>query len=88
MGIFLPSQLEFLAGNDPKNLRPLGTIKPASGEKQPGPLKETLTLKGIQQSARYLEVRASNLGKIPAGHPAAGQKAWLFVDEIIVRTAP
>jgi hypothetical protein len=34
--------------------------------------------------ARYLRVRARNRGLLPDWHPAAGEYAWLFVDEIIV----
>ena len=35
-------------------------------------------------NARYVRVHAANFGKIPAGNPGAGSKAWLFVDEIEV----
>ncbi len=34
---------------------------------------------------RYVRVQAKNVGVCPAGHPGAGGKAWLFVDEIVVR---
>jgi len=33
---------------------------------------------------RYIRIKATNLGKVPAGHEAEGQDAWLFIDEIIV----
>ncbi len=36
-------------------------------------------------NARYVRVHAYNLGKIPACHPGAGDDAFIFVDEIIVR---
>lgn len=42
----------------------------------------------VDQPARLLRVRVKNLGTLPAGHPAAGQPAWLFVDEIIVNPEP
>ena len=35
--------------------------------------------------ARYVKVRAENAGPLPAWHPGAGGKAWIFVDEIAVR---
>jgi hexosaminidase len=35
--------------------------------------------------ARYVKVRAANAGPLPAWHPGAGGKAWIFVDEIAVR---
>jgi hexosaminidase len=33
---------------------------------------------------RYIKVVATNWGEIPAGNPGAGNKPWLFVDEIEV----
>ena len=33
-------------------------------------------------NARYIRFTAKNRGKCPAGHPGAGGKAWVFVDEI------
>ncbi len=35
-------------------------------------------------NARYVRVQVRNLGTIPPGHAGAGNKAWLFVDEIEV----
>jgi arylsulfatase len=34
--------------------------------------------------ARYVRVRARNRGLLPDWHPAAGEYAWLFVDEVVV----
>ena len=34
--------------------------------------------------ARYVRVKAVNLGKIPAWHPGAGFDAFIFVDEIFI----
>ncbi len=33
---------------------------------------------------RYLRVLARNRGSLPSWHPGSGEKAWLFVDEIVV----
>ena len=35
--------------------------------------------------ARYVRIRAYNIGKIPAWHPGAGGDPWIFVDEVIIR---
>jgi hypothetical protein len=83
-GIFLPSRVEFLAGDDPAALQPLGAARPVAEPKQRGPLCEVLSVKNLNPRARYVEVRATSLGKIPSWHQAAGQKAWLFVDEVLV----
>jgi arylsulfatase len=34
--------------------------------------------------ARYVRIKASNVGICPDWHPGAGGKAWLFCDEIII----
>ena len=34
--------------------------------------------------ARYVKVRAANMGVCPPWHKGAGDLAWLFVDEIII----
>lgn len=38
----------------------------------------------INNSAKYIRVRATNFGKIPAWHPGAGDDAFIFVDEIMI----
>ena len=53
-------------------------------------VQEIVALKGIVKvdipstNIRYLKVNAFNQGKIPDGNPGAGEKAWLFIDEIKV----
>ncbi len=54
----------------------------------------TVTIKGLEkgtmqvefagQKARFIKVVVKNWGDIRAGEPGAGNKAWLFVDEIEV----
>ena len=35
-------------------------------------------------AVRYVRVQAKNIGVCPAGHPGAGEKAWVMADEIVV----
>jgi hypothetical protein len=35
-------------------------------------------------NTRYLKIHAKNMGQCPPWHPGAGDKAWIFCDEIIV----
>jgi sialate O-acetylesterase len=47
--------------------------------------KQIVTLRApFMKNARYIRVKANNIGVCPPGHPGAGDKAWLFIDEIIV----
>lgn len=39
----------------------------------------------LPQRTRYVRVRIEHYGKLPAWHPGAGNDAWFFADEIIVR---
>ena len=38
----------------------------------------------LNQKARYIKIKAGNIGICPEWHAGSGGKAWLFVDEIIV----
>jgi hypothetical protein len=51
---------------------------------EPGPLTRSIAAADLNLRARYVKMRGVNIGTIPAGHPAAGAKAWLFVDELMV----
>ena len=35
-------------------------------------------------SARYIKVEAVSIGPIPDWHIAKGEKAWIFIDEIMI----
>jgi len=48
------------------------------------PLVHMFSTPELKSSARFVRVRARNVGRIPPGNPAAGSKAWLFVDELLV----
>jgi len=83
VGIYLPQRVDFFVGDDPSALKLAGTAMPATPPSQVGPLKETLRVKDLKLRGRYIQVHAANLKRIPAGQPAAGEKAWLFVDELM-----
>jgi sialate O-acetylesterase len=36
------------------------------------------------KKVRFIKLKAANIGVCPLGHPGAGEKAWLFVDEVEV----
>ncbi|MBN2264388.1 MAG: glycoside hydrolase family 92 protein, partial [Candidatus Aminicenantes bacterium] len=36
------------------------------------------------REARFVRVRARNIGAVPGWHDGAGGRAWLFADEIVV----
>jgi len=40
---------------------------------------------GCDFIARYIRIHAHNRGVCPAWHPGAGEKAWIFLDELGVQ---
>jgi hexosaminidase len=85
VGIWLPSSVEYAVSADGKTFRVVATVANDVPAKKPGPLVKEFAAKLPATKARYIRVRAKSLGTMPAWHHAAGQKAWLFVDEIAVR---
>jgi hypothetical protein len=47
-------------------------------------LTHTFTVEGNAR-AKYLRLTAKNYGPLPDWHISAGQQAWVFVDEIIIK---
>ncbi len=89
--VFLPTEVEISVSEDGETFSSLGTLthdvpwddytpgrhyfeapaEPDSGDEPP--------------AVRFVRIRAANRGLTPAGHDRAGESAWLYVDEIIVR---
>jgi hexosaminidase len=84
VGIFLPRQVEFAVSDDGNTFTTVATVKPKISEREPGPLRSVLTADTQDTKGRYVRVRGENIGKIPDWHRAAGRRAWLFVDEVLV----
>jgi len=38
----------------------------------------------VKSKTRFIKLTALNLGNCPAWHQGAGNKSWLFADEIVV----
>lgn len=79
--VYLPQYVEVMVSLDGKTYTAAGRSSDF--------VKDTLTMGWInvnfrQKNARYVKVTAKNYGLIPEGQPGAGNKAWLFADEIQV----
>jgi len=88
VGIYLPAEVGLEVSEDGKRYRTVAAIKPPPRKDEPGPLVETVQFDKLKLRARYVRVVAKNVATIPAGHPAAGRKAWLFADEIMIDSVP
>ena len=87
-GMVLPRRIELAVSDDGKEFRTVATrrIDVPVERNAPGQLAvKPLVLEPKDVSARYVRFRAESVGKLPDWHPAAGNPAWLFVDEIVIR---
>jgi len=82
--IWMPTRIEFEISSDGTNFRKVADIKTDVDPKDMMPTIREYFEKIVPVKARYVRVRAYNLGKIPAWHPGAGDDAFIFVDEIII----
>jgi hexosaminidase len=79
--IYLPSKIEIFASDDGINYK--SKFKSTSISSDTKICKISIDLKGVK--SQYLKFNFSNYGVIPDGAQGAGHKAWLFVDEIVVK---
>jgi len=82
--IFLPVTVEFALSDDGRDYRVLATLESGTSLPTTEPFLKEFGAKTGHVKARFVRVRAKNIGVCPPGHPGAGGKAWLFVDEIVV----
>ena len=80
----MPEVVEFAVSMDGKEFTDIGTATSDTPQKTPDKIIEDLSVIVEKQRARYVRVKAKNLGTCPPWHPGAGGKAWVFVDEIMV----
>jgi len=80
--IFFPKAIEVALSEDGTDFRPVGRIdtgEPKRGEEM---LSRDFVISLESVTARFVRIRAANVGVCPPWHAGAGGKAWVFVDEI------
>lgn len=82
--IFFPTSVEYAISADGKEFKVLATLTHDISPKQQDAIVRDFVFEMPSTLARYVRVRAKNVGICPVWHPGAGGKAWIFADEIIV----
>ena len=81
--IFMPTEVEFFVSKDGKNYESVGVVEnEVAPEAEDAIIQELEIRKHLQ--ARYVRMVAKNLGVCPEWHVGAGEKAWIFCDEIVI----
>jgi len=83
--IFYPTSVKFAVSEDGENFQAVDTIENDFPTDHPDPVVKEFKAKFEPIKARYVKVFAKNIGVCPPKHPSAGGKAWVFVDEIVIR---
>ncbi len=83
--IWLPERVVFSISTDGKTFDTVKTIKNDIPQTEMQTVIKEFTIKNLNRRAKYIKVQAKNIGVCPKWHPGAGGKAWVFVDEIIVK---
>ncbi|HEX8246963.1 MAG TPA: GH92 family glycosyl hydrolase [Pyrinomonadaceae bacterium] len=82
--IWMPTRVEFEISNDNVNFTKVADIKTDVSPEDMEHRIRDYKIEIAPAKARYVRVKAYNLGKIPAWHPGAGFDAFIFVDEIFI----
>jgi hexosaminidase len=82
--IFLPSSVEIAVSADGKDFETVQTLTHDVPPLSPGAMVKEFSTRVSGHRARFVRLRARNIGVCPEGHRAVGEKAWLFADEIVV----
>jgi predicted alpha-1,2-mannosidase len=82
--IFMPEKVEISVSRTTGNFKTVAIIENDVADNIPEAVIKEFVKDGIKESARFIRIRAVNRGTCPEWHVGAGEKAWIFVDEISV----
>ena len=81
----MPLSVEYSVSDDGRDFRTVGVVKNTLDEKYEGTVIRDFKVKTGNTKARYIRIHALNRGICPSWHPGAGEKAWIFVDEVGIK---
>jgi hypothetical protein len=82
--IFLPEEVEVSFSIDSNEYSEVNIIGSDSISEHESLAISKFSFETKGEKVRYIKIKAKNVGEIPSWHPGAGEKAWLFTDEIII----
>jgi len=82
--IFFPLEVSFFLSDDGKIFRKVAILKNDVPENKEEAITKDFSINLTEAHARYVKMVARNRGVCPPWHPGAGNKAWVFADEIVI----
>jgi sialate O-acetylesterase len=83
--IFFPRSVECSLSMDGKSFGAPAVTTNDVADSTAESMTKTFAASMHKTRARYVRVKATNIGQCPPWHPGRGGDAWLFIDEIIVK---
>jgi hypothetical protein len=84
--IFLPESVTYYASDDGENFQLLEKVNKVVEDENRSILVESFeTELQNPQKMRFIKVQAQSMMECPSWHPGAGNPAWIFSDEIMVK---
>lgn len=83
--IFMPRRVTFSISKDGHAFTEITTVENSASDREETTFTRDFTAPCAGQQARFVRLRAETMGSCPDWHPGAGGKAWIFIDEFIVR---
>ena len=81
--IWMPTEVEYFVSDDGRNFRGVGKVKNDVPVDADGAFVQEMEVRP-RCNARYVKMVAKTIGTCPEGHVGAGQKAWIFCDELVI----
>ncbi len=83
--IFMPEFVKYSGSVDGKNFKEIGRIDNDTPVKEEGVIIKGFKTEVEDVEARYIKIYAKNMGLCPDWHIGGEGKAWIFLDEIVIR---
>ncbi|MEL6821406.1 MAG: family 20 glycosylhydrolase, partial [Calditrichota bacterium] len=83
--IFLPRNMRISLSLDGIHFKTVAEKSHSVSLKEQSAIIKELQVDVYSIPARYVKIEVENVGRCPEWHPGAGGKAWIFVDEIVVK---
>ena len=81
--IWMPTEVEYFVSDDGQSFRSVGKVMNEVPADADGAFVQEMSVRP-RTDARYVKMVAKTIGTCPEGHVGAGQKAWIFCDELVI----
>ena len=82
--IWLPSEVVYEVSTNGTTYEEVYRKKNQTPLDKDGAFVETFRASFEKNKARYIRIKAKNMGKCPEWHPGAGNPSWIFIDEVTI----